>query len=171
MERGKVEAICILPNKLFYSTDISVTLWILNNNKKSRVIEKNGEERHYRDREKEILFFDLRQMGSTYEKKYVELVEETRNKVTSTFHAWQQEGYETTYHDIPEFCKSVNLDELNGWSLVPSKYIEFANRDEEIDFESKMKELSAEISEIMKERKLQDKEISDLFRTLGFELV
>lgn len=171
LERGKVEAICILPNKLFYSTDISVTLWILNNNKKSRVIEKNGEERHYRDREKEILFFDLRQMGSTYEKKYVELVEETRNKVTSTFHAWQQEGYETTYHDIPEFCKSVNLDELNGWSLVPSKYIEFANRDEEIDFESKMKELSAEISEIMKERKLQDKEISDLFRTLGFELV
>lgn len=60
---------------------------------------------------------------------------------------------------------------MNGWSLVPSKYIEFANRDEEIDFESKMKELSAEISEIMKERKLQDKEISDLFRTLGFELV
>lgn len=171
LERGKVEAICILPNKLFYSTDISVTLWILNNNKKARVIEKNGEKRHYRDREKEILFFDLRQMGSTYEKKYVELVENTRNKVTSTFHAWQQEGYEMTYHDIPEFCKSVNLDELNEWSLVPSKYIEFVNRDEGIDFEAKMKDLSTEISAIMKERKNQDKDISDLFSTLGFELI
>lgn len=68
LEMGKVEAIVILPRKLFYSTDISVTLWILNNNKKARCVEKNGEERHYRDREKEVLFFDMRQMGVPYER-------------------------------------------------------------------------------------------------------
>ena len=72
LEMGKVEAIVILPRKLFYSTDISVTLWILNNNKKARCVEKNGKERHYRDREKEVLFFDMRQMGVPYEKKYVQ---------------------------------------------------------------------------------------------------
>ena len=32
-----VEAIIILPRSLFYTTDISVTLWILNKNKKARV--------------------------------------------------------------------------------------------------------------------------------------
>ncbi len=170
LETGKVEAIVILPNKLFYSTDISVTLWILNNNKKARIVEKNGNERHYRDREKELLFFDLRQMGSPYERKFVELTESTRNKVSSTYHAWQQEGYETTYKDVPEFCKSVKICDLNGWSLVPSKYIEFANRDEEIDFDKKMQEISQEISEIMRTRKSLDDEIADLFRNLGFEL-
>ncbi len=170
LETGKVEAIVILPNKLFYSTDISVTLWILNNNKKSRIVEKNGNERHYRDRENELLFFDLRQMGSPYERKFVELTEATRSKVSSTYHAWQQEGYETNYMDVPEFCKSVKIGDLNGWSLVPSKYIEFANRDEEIDFDKRMQEISENISELMRARKRLDEEISDLFRTLGFGL-
>lgn len=43
LQMGKVEAICILPGKLFYSTDISVTLWILNNNKKARTLIKNNQ--------------------------------------------------------------------------------------------------------------------------------
>ena len=37
--------------------------------------------KRYRDREDEILFMDLRQMGSPYEKKYIELTEEDRAKV------------------------------------------------------------------------------------------
>lgn len=170
LEMGKVEAIVILPNKLFYSTDISVTLWVLNNNKKARTITKNGEERHYRDREKEVLFFDMRQMGTPFEKKFVELTEEARNQVTTTFHTWQQEGYDTSYKDIPEFCKSVNIDDLQGWSLVPSKYIEFANRDEKVDFEGQMNEIGQSISKLFIERKQLDKEIFELFKTLGFDL-
>lgn len=57
-----VEAIIILPRNLFYTTDISVTLWILNRNKKAHVVEQNGEIKRYRNRENEILFMDLRQM-------------------------------------------------------------------------------------------------------------
>lgn len=34
IENDKVEAIVMLPKELFYTTDISVTLWILNENKK-----------------------------------------------------------------------------------------------------------------------------------------
>ncbi len=43
-----VEAIVILPRNMFYSTDISVTLWILNNNKKARTVEQNGKIVKYR---------------------------------------------------------------------------------------------------------------------------
>lgn len=39
---------------------------------------------------------------------------------------------------------------MNGWSLVPSKYIEFMNRDEAIDFDTKMKELQSKLSELLK---------------------
>ena len=46
---------------------------------------------------------DLRQMGSPYEKKYIELTEEDRAKVVETYHNWQQVGYENTYENIPEF--------------------------------------------------------------------
>lgn len=34
IENDKVEAIIVLPRELFITTDISVTLWILNQNKK-----------------------------------------------------------------------------------------------------------------------------------------
>ena len=59
VENDKVEAIIVLPREMFYSTDISVTLWILNNNKKARTL--NG--RQLRNRQGEVLFVDLRQWG------------------------------------------------------------------------------------------------------------
>lgn len=114
IENNFVEAIVILPRNLFYTTDISVTLWILNKNKKSRTVEHNGKIKNYRNREDEVLFMDLRQMGSPFEKKYIELTQEDRDKVTSTFHAWQQAGANETYKDIPEFCYSANKKELLG---------------------------------------------------------
>ena len=47
-----MEAIVILPRELFITTDISVTLWILNQNKKGG----KYHERMLRNREHEILF-------------------------------------------------------------------------------------------------------------------
>ncbi len=72
IESDKVEAIIVLPRNMFYSTDISVTLWILNNNKKGGP----WHGRQLRDRTGEILFIDLRTWNSNiYEKKYVRLSE------------------------------------------------------------------------------------------------
>ena len=172
LEMGKVEAIVILPRKLFYSTDISVTLWILNNNKKARCVEKNGEERHYRDREKEVLFFDMRNMGEPYEKKFVQLSEVDRNKVTTAYHNWQQEGWETSYSDEPEFCKSVNLTNLKekDFSLVPSKYIEFIQRNGMENFDEKIKTIGAELKTLNEERTTLDQEIKKLFAAYGIEI-
>ncbi len=72
IENNLVEAIIILPRNMFYTTDISVTLWILNKNKKERTLEINGKTKKYRNREKEILFMDLRQKGVPFEKKYTQ---------------------------------------------------------------------------------------------------
>ena len=172
IEKGKVEAIIVLPKDLFYSTNISVTLWILNNNKKARVTVKNGKEIHYRDREQEILFMDLRGKGSPFEKKYVELGDKLRERVADTYHSWQQEGHEQNYHDEPEFCQSVNLATLkgNGYSLVASKYIQFLHRDSDIDFEKEMGKIAAEMRDIRKERIILDNELSKLFSEFGINI-
>lgn len=172
IENHLVEAIIILPRNLFYTTDISVTLWILNKNKKARVVEQNGELRKYRNREDEILFMDLRQMGSPYEKKYIELTEEERTKVTSVYHNWQQEGYEETYENVPEFCYSAPIEEIRekGYTLVPSRYIEFINRDENIDFDTKMKTLQSELKELLVEEEKSKTELLKVFEELGYEI-
>ena len=118
IENYFVEAIVILPRNMFYSTDISVTLWIINKNKKARVVERNGEIIKYRERQKEILFMDLRRWGSEYEKKYIQLTKEDIGKITSNYHNWQRLGHEKTYKNIPEYCYSANLAEImenDGW--------------------------------------------------------
>jgi type I restriction enzyme M protein len=167
-----VEAIIILPRNLFYTTDISVTLWILNKNKKSRVVEQNGVEKRYRDRQKQVLFMDLRQMGSPYEKKYIELTQEDRDKVTSVYHNWQQEGYEETYKNIPEFCYSASYEEIEekGFTLVPSRYIEFVNRDENIDFDTKMKALQSELTDLLRQEEKSKEDLLGVFKELGYEI-
>lgn len=172
IENNLVEAIVILPRNMFYTTDISVALWILNRNKKARTVKQNGKLKKYRNREREILFMDLRQMGSPYEKKYIELTQDDRRKAADTFHAWQQEGYEENYHDIPEFCYSASFEEVKekGYTLVPSRYIEFVNRDENIDFDSKMTQLQTELTELLKQEEKSKQDLLKVFKELGYEI-
>ncbi len=171
IENKLVEAIIILPRNVFYTTDISVTLWIINRNKKARAVMQNGVAKNYRDRENEVLFMDLRQMGSPYEKKYIELTEDDRKKVADTYHAWQTQEW-TEEDNIPEYCYSAKLDEIKakGFSLVPSKYIKFVNRDENIDYDTKMKQLQAELTDLLKQEEESKKDLLQVFKELGYEI-
>jgi type I restriction enzyme M protein len=105
---------------------------------------------NYRNREKEILFMDLRQIGEPFEKKYIQFSDDDIQKITSTYHQWQCKGKEI--ENIPEFCYSAKFDEVakKDFSLVPSKYIEFVNRDENIDFDEKMQTLQSEFADLLK---------------------
>ena len=172
IEDKLVEAIVILPRNLFYSTDISVTLWILNHNKKAHVEVKNGEEIHYRDRENEILFMDLRQWGEPFEKKFVQFSPKNIADVADVYHEWQCEGHETTVKGVPEFWYSAGIEEVadKGYSLVPSKYIEFVNRDEGVDFDSKMAALQKEMKTILSDEETSRNAVRSLFNELGFSL-
>jgi type I restriction enzyme M protein len=165
-----VEAIVILPRSLFYTTDISVTLWILNANKKERTFEQNGVIKKHRDREDEILFMDLRQWGVPFEKKYVQFSDGNIADITSTFHTWQQKN--SDYEDMAEYCFSASLEEVRkkDYSLVPSKYIEFVNRDENIDFDTKMKNLQNEFATLLKKEKQSKKDLLTVFKELGYEI-
>ena len=172
IENNLVEAIIILPRSMFYTTDISVTLWVLNKNKKARTVEQNGSIKKYRNRENEILFMDLRQMGSPFEKKYTELTDDDRKAITDAYHNWQQEGYEETYKDVPEFCYSASKEEVSekGYTLVPSRYIEFINRDENIDFDTKMKALQSELRDLLIAEEQSKKDLLSVFKELGYEI-
>lgn len=185
IENNLVEAILILPRNMFYTTDISVTLWILNKNKKEATREIGGDTRNYRDRQQEILFMDLREMGEPFEKKYIQFSEGDIRKIADTYHTWQTAtminntslttngGKDVNhYKDIPEYCYSAGIEEIRekDYSLVPSRYIEFVNRDEEIDFDEKMKSLQREIGELLREEKKSRSEMLAVFEDLGYKI-
>lgn len=170
IENHLVEAILVLPQGMFYTTPISVSIWILNKNKKAHSRSIGDEQRHYRNREKEILFMDLRQIGEPFEKKFIQFGEQHIKDISNAYHNWQQQN--NTYQNIPEFCYSASLEEVEkkDFSLVPSKYIDFVNRDENIDFDEKMNALKGEFAELLKAEAQSKNDLLTMFKELGYEI-
>jgi len=172
IENNLVEAIIVLPRDMFYSTDISVTLWIINKNKKARNGTQNGISVKYRDRSEEILFVDLRRSGVEYEKKYIQLTDDDISKVVTLYHTWQREEFTGQYKDIPEYCYSANKEKIiaNDYSLIPSKYIEFVDGEQSIDYEKQMKLIQKDFKSILTQEKETQDKIVEAFKGLGYDL-
>ena len=170
IENNLVDAILVLPQDMFYTTNISVTVWILNKNKKAHSRNIGDATRHYRNREREILFMDLRQIGEPFEKKYIQFSGQQIIDIGKTFHNWQQE--KNNYRDIPEYCYSATFEEVakKDFSLVPSKYIGFVNRDEQIDFDEKMKSLQTDFADLLKAETASKNDLLTVFKELGYEI-
>ena len=166
----KIEAIIILPRELFITTDISVTLWILNQNKKGG--KYHG--RNLRNRENEILFMDLRTWTENpvkgEGKKKVLLSNEQIQRAANIYHTCQNEGTDGTDYAVPELYRSVGIDEIeeNSYSLVSSKYIEFIDHDLDIDFDKEMNRIREEMKEILALEKQSQKALEDAFRGIGY---
>lgn len=189
LKNDKIEAIIVLPRDMFYTTDISVTLWIVNNNKKACNI--NG--RQLRDRTHEVLFVDLRGWNSNIEsyaldkgsKKKVVLSDEQIEKVKSIYNGWQSID-RSLYRDVPELCQSVKLMnsdlteeerenqvstiESKDYSLAPSKYIVFIDHDLEIDYRKEMLRIQSEMKQVMADEKKSQTMMEDAFRRIGYEI-
>lgn len=170
IQNDKVEAIIILPRELFITTDISVTLWILNQNKRGGPY--HG--RNLRSREHEILFMDLRTWTENpvkgEGKKKVCLMEKQIQRAADIYHTWQNAGTDGTQYAVPELYRSVGIDEIerHGWSLIPSKYIEFIDNDLEIDFPTEMRRIQQEMREILEQEKKSQKMLEDAFRGIRY---
>ena len=180
LENDRVEAIIVLPRDMFYTTDISVTLWILNMDKGAG--ERNG--RQLRDRRNEVLFMDLRTWDENIEKytydkgknkKKTVLTPEQIARVKDIYESWR--CVDGGYEDVPELCKSVRVksddpDELTiesrGYTLTPSKYIEFVDRDLGIDYEREMSRIQSEMRELLANEKKSQAMLEAAFEGIGY---
>ena len=170
IQNDKVEAIIILPRELFITTDISVTFWILNQNKKGG--KYHG--RELRNREHEILFMDLRQWTENpvkgEQKKKVLLVTEQIQRVADLYHQWQTLGTDGKNFAEPELYRSVSMEEIeqNNWTLVPSKYIEFIDHDLEINYPKEMARIQQEMKALMQREKESQRMLEEAFKGIGY---
>lgn len=162
LEEDMVDAIVALPDKLFYSTGIPVSLWILNRNKKDNP--------KYRSREHEVLFIDARQLGEMIDRRHRELTEEDISKISETYHEWR--NIDGEYEDIKGFCKSATIEDIreHEYVLTPGRYVGIEDvEDDGIPFDEKMESMTAELAELFaKSRKLED-EIRKNLGGVGYE--
>lgn len=98
VEKGLIDCIVNLPAKLFLNTQIPAALWFMSRDR------SNGK---FRNRTKEILFIDARNLGHLINRRTKELSQEDIEKITGTYHNWRNKNGK--YEDIAGFCAAAPL--------------------------------------------------------------
>ena len=133
VEGDLVECIVAMPGQLFYSTQIPVSLWFLNRDK------RNGHTRPgtpiWRDRHGQVLFIDARNLGTMVDRTHLELSDDDIARIAGVYHAWRGEPDAGEYEDVPGFCGSATVEDIaeHRFVLTPGRYVgsEAAEEDDE----------------------------------------
>lgn len=147
-----VECIIALPDKLFYSTGISVSLWIINKNKK----EKN-----------KTLFLDCRSLGHMVDRAHRDFSEADIEKISSTYHKF------TRGEDVEEagfaHVADTNEIETNSFVLTPGRYVGLEAEDADDEpFDEKMDRLAGELKDLFEESDKLEEQIKNQLGELGY---
>ena len=150
-----VECIVAMPTQLFYTTQIPVSLWFINKQKK-----QSGK----------TLFIDARKMGTMVSRKLRELdYEKDIKKIANTYEAF----VEGTLEDVKGFCAVADIAEIEkqDYILTPGRYVGIEEKeDDDEPFEEKMDRLTSELSEMFaKSHELED-EIRRKLGAIGYEV-
>lgn len=165
IEHDLVDCVVALPGQLFYTTQIPACLWFLTRNKGA------DKERGYKARQGKTLFIDARKMGNLIDRTHRELPPDAVAEIARTYHAWRGEKDAGKYEDIPGFCKSATLEEIeaHGFVLTPGRFVGAEEiEDDGVPFEEKMAELSASLFEQLAEAQDLDNTIRQNLEALGY---
>ncbi|CUO16915.1 MAG: class I SAM-dependent DNA methyltransferase [Clostridium sp.] len=157
-----VDAIVALPDKLFYSTGIPVSLWILNRNKIDNP--------KFRKRADEILFIDGRNLGTMVDRRHRELSDEDVKKIADTYHNYR--NIDGNYEDVQGFCKAAKLEEVreHEYVLTPGRYVGIEEQEDDgVPFEEKMEALTSELGELFEKSRSLEEEIRKNLGGIGYE--
>ena len=151
-----VEIMISLPGQLFLNTQIPCCLWFLNNDKT-----KNG-----RDRRKETLFIDARNLGTMETRVLKVLTTKDINKISNTVSSWRK-GKD--YKDVVGFCKSSIIDEIkeNNYNLTPGRYVGYEVNDyNETQFEERITSLQNDYHKLSIESQQLDSKIQKILEKI-----
>lgn len=163
IDDDKIDAIVALPEKMFYSVGIPVSLWFVDMNKASS---------DERDRKGETLFIDARDLGEMVDRTHREFNEEDIKKIAGTYHAYRGTN-EDKYEDVAGYCKVATTEDIskNDYVLTPGRYVGLAEQEDDSEpYEVKMKRLTGELKEQFEESDRLQSEIKDVLKGLGYEI-
>ena len=150
-----VDGIVALPGKLFYTTQIPVSLWFIDKNKK-----QPGK----------TLFIDAREMGTMVSRKLCELKQDTDiKKIADTF----QQFHDGTLEDEKGFCSVASIEDISkqDYILTPGRYVGFAEQgDDGEPFDEKMTRLTSELSNMFERSHELEDEIRRKLGAVGYEI-
>lgn len=159
IEADLVDCIVNLPAKLFLNTQIPASLWFLSRNR------TNGK---FKNRSKEILFIDARNMGFLINRRTKELSQDDIKLIADTYHNWRNPN--GNYEDVKGFCNATPVEKVKelDYVLTPGRYVGLADEEDDFDFKERFTTLKAEFEEQLKEETELNKRISDNLAKINF---
>jgi type I restriction enzyme M protein len=184
IEADLIECMVALPGQLFTNTQIPACIWLLTKSKAPSPSkrEDRGGGVSTRDRRRETLFIDARNLGYMKDRVLRDFAPEDIRKIADTFHAWKASSFplpegegqgEGEYEDIPGFCKSATLEDIkkHDYVLTPGRYVGAAAQEDDGEpFEEKMARLTAQLSDQLVESAQLEQAIRANLAALGFPL-
>ncbi len=170
-----VDCVVAMPTQLFLTTGIPVCLWFVTRDKSGKKLQPAG-----RDRFGETLFIDARHMGAMETRtlrvlsgrdEYPLPPDSDIGRIVSTYHAWRGEPNAGAYEDIPGYCKSATLEDIqkHGFVLTPARYTGRADvEDDGEPFDEKMQRLTADLHECFAEAEQLQSQIKAALGGLGY---
>jgi len=177
VEADLVDCIVAMPTQLFLTTGIPVCLWFVSRDKTGKKLKPAG-----RDRSGETLFIDARNMGEMETRSLRVLTgrdvyplpdDSDIGRIARTYHAWRGEADAGDYEDIPGFCKSATLEDIekHGYVLTPGRYVGAAEvEDDGEPFVEKMQRLTAELQGCFTEGEQLETQIKANLKGLGYDI-
>ena len=157
IEADVIECMIALPGQLFVNTQIPACLWFLTKQKTTR--------------KGEVLFIDARKLGTMVSRVQIEFSDADIQKIADTVHAWRGDcEVKQPYVDVPGFCKSANLAEIegHGYVLTPGRYVGAeAVEDDDEPFHIKFPKLVAELESQFQMGDKLTEQIRQNFKLLG----
>ena len=154
IEDDLVACIVAMPTQLFYTTQIPVSLWFLDRNKKQKG---------------KTCFIDARKMGTMVSRKLRELTDEDITKLAQTFDAYENGALEA----VKGFCTAVTTEEIakQDFILTPGRYVGIEEQQDDGEpFEEKMTRLTGELSELFAKSHELEAQIKKNLKAIGFEV-
>lgn len=177
IENDRVECMIALPGQLFFTTQIPVCIWFITKDKTENTT------KGFRNRQRETLFIDAREMGTMISRTNKELTKDDIALIADTYHAWRcdeaelkarierGDGKVEKYEDKAGFSKSATIADIkvNDFVLTPGRYVGAAEVENDgIPFETKMSELSQTLYSQMNQSQKLDKAIRRNLEALGY---
>lgn len=155
IEQGLVDVIISTPSNMFLNVTLSSTLWFLDKGKKGS------------DRQNKILFINTQDIFTPIDRAHNRWTDKQIHEIAGIVRKYRKEEGAGKYEDVPGRCKVVKLEEVkdNEYSLNPGRYVEIVEKKmDDQEFETRIKELSAELTTLTQEAHELEKKISSDFK-------
>lgn len=152
VDAGLVDVVISVGTNMFMNATLSCTLWFFDKGKAGT------------PRQNRILFINAQDIFTVIDRAHSTWTDEQIQEIAGIVRRYRQESGCGRYEDIKGRCKSVSIDDvrINDYSLNPGRYVEIVEKPiDDVDFETRMKELMKAFTDLTLEAHKLEKKITD----------